>query len=119
MKHLRFMLAIFLMLLVVILVVQNHPAMSKEVVFRVNLLSLDYQTSEMSIYHIVTISFLFGVIISGLYGMIERFRLHKQIKELTSDSREKEKELNSLRNLPITADDVSTDAIDEDQEEAA
>ncbi len=42
MKHLKFMLAIFLMLLVVILIVENHEAMSTKVVFKVNLLALDY-----------------------------------------------------------------------------
>lgn len=119
MKHLRFMLAIFLMLLVVILIVENHEAMSTKVVFKVNLLALDYNTSEMTLYHVVTIAFLFGVIISGVYGMIERFRLMKQLKILRGASREKDEELNSLRTLPITTDDVSTDSIEEEQEEAA
>ncbi len=119
MKHLRFMLAIFLMLLVVILIVENHEAMSTKVVFRVNLLALDYNTSDMTLYHVVTIAFIFGVIISGVYGMIERFRLKKQLKILRGDSREKDQELDSLRTLPITTDDVSSDTIEEDQEEAA
>jgi len=57
----------------------------------------------------VTIAFLFGVIVAGLYGFIERFRLKKEIKVLAHASREKDKELNSLRNLPITSDDVGSD----------
>jgi len=105
MKHIKFIVAIILMLIVVILIVQNHEAMSTRVVFRVNLIA-NYETSQLSVYHIVTIAFLFGIIVSGFYGIIERFRLKKQIKVLMSNTQEKDKELNSLRNLPITSDDV-------------
>ena len=118
MKHLKFMLAIILMLLVIILIVQNHEAMSTKVAFKVKLLFLDYQSTEMSLYYVVTISFLFGVIIVGLYGMMERFHLMRQIRVLTHASREKDQELNSLRNLPITTEDVSSESVEGHQEEA-
>ena len=38
-------------------------------------------------------------------GMIERFRLKKQLKIVTNASAAKDQELNSLRNLPITAEE--------------
>ncbi len=107
MKHLRFLLAIFLMLVVVIIIVQNHEPMSTKVSFKVDFLIFDLESSEVSVYFVVTISFLFGVIVAGLYGMIERFRFKKQVRVLLSSSQEKDKELNSLRNLPLTSNDVS------------
>jgi uncharacterized integral membrane protein len=113
MKHVKFMLAIILMLLVVILIVQNHEAMSTKVSFRVSFFSFNLQSSMMSVYYIITISFLFGVIISGTYGIIERFRLMKALKTLRASSQEKEQELNSLRNLPITSEDISQDETNE------
>jgi lipopolysaccharide assembly protein A len=113
MKHLKFMLAIVLMLVVVILIVQNHDAMSTKVVFRVSLFSFHRETSMMSLYYIVAIAFLFGVVIMGLYGIIERFRLMKMIKLLKTTSQAKDQELNSLRNLPITSDDISASEPDE------
>ena len=67
----------------------------------------------MSVYYIVTISFLFGVILLGLYGIIERFRLMKALKLLRATSQEKDQELNSLRNLPITSEDISQDDTDD------
>jgi len=115
MKHLRFILAILIMLLIVVLLVQNNEAMSTEVAFRVNLVFLNFESSDVSLYHIVTIAFLFGIIVSGLYGIIERFRFKRQIKVLTHDLQDHEKELNSLRNLPITSDDVSSTEADNDQ----
>ena len=109
MKHVKFMLAIILMLVVVILIVQNHEALSTKVSFRVSFFSWGLQSSMMSVYYIITISFLFGVIISGTYGIIERFRLMKALKSLRASSHEKEQELNSLRNLPITSEDITQD----------
>lgn len=106
MRHLRYILGIILMLLVVILMVQNHEPMSTGVVFRVDILSINYHSPRMTLYHVVTISFLFGVLITGFYGIAERFRLKKEINTLVSTSQERDKELNSLRNLPITIDDV-------------
>ena len=113
MKHVKFMLAIILVLVVVILIVQNHEALSTKVSFRVSFFSWSLQSSMMSVYYIITISFLFGVIISGTYGIIERFRLMKALKTLRASSQEKEQELNSLRNLPITSEDISQDETSE------
>jgi len=113
MKHVKFMLAIILILVVVILIVQNHEALSTKVSFRVSFFSWNLQASMMSVYYIITISFLFGVIISGTYGIIERFRLMKALKTLRASSQEKEQELNSLRNLPITSEDISQDETSE------
>ena len=108
MKHLKFMLAILMMLLVVILIVQNHEAMSKEVSFRADFRLFQLESSMISLYSIITIAFLFGVLIMGLFGIVERYRLKKQIKMLLSTTAEKDQELNSLRNLPITSDDVNS-----------
>ena len=105
------------MLLVVIVIVQNHRAMSEQVAFKVDLGFIKYESSAMSLYFIVTIAFLFGVLVTGFYGIIERFRLKREIKTLVSASREKDKELNSLRNLPITSDDVSPSQTDTTEDE--
>jgi hypothetical protein len=108
MKHLKFILAILIMLAVVIVVVQNHGIFSKKVLFKLDLFSIHYKSADISMYYIVAISFLFGILIAGLYGMIERFRLKREIKALKNISKEKDTELNSLRNLPITSDNVGS-----------
>lgn len=108
MKHLKFLIALIIMLVVVILIVENHSAFSTKVVFRIDLFTFHYQSSEVSVYYISAISFLLGIIIMGLYGIVERFRLKKQIKILKKESKAKDAELNSFRNFPITSDDVGT-----------
>ena len=109
MKHLKFILAIVIMLIVVVIIVQNGDALAKAVVFKINFLGIHWQSSSISLYYIVTIAFLFGVLITGVSGMIERFRLKNQIKTLTSASAVKDQELDSLRNLPITSEEVSSE----------
>jgi uncharacterized membrane protein YciS (DUF1049 family) len=109
MKHVKLILYILVGLVVVAIVVQNHAAMSTAVKFRINTLFFgEKTTSLLSLYTIVFVTFILGVILTGLYGIVEQFRLKKRIRVLTKELREKENELNSLRNLPITSDDVGT-----------
>jgi uncharacterized integral membrane protein len=108
MKQIKWIIVILLVLLVIIVAVQNHGALSTSVKFRVNLIFFNFETAEMSLYLVSIITFLVGVICAGLYGMSERFRLKKQIKTLMRNTKEKEKELNSLRNLPVTTEDMSS-----------
>ncbi len=116
MKHLRFILAIVIMLLVIVLVAENLDALSTKVVFRVVFFSLRLETADMPLYYVLPITFLIGVLITGLYGIRERFRLTNQIKVLIAESKEKDKELNSLRNLPITSDDMMSGRLNTDTE---
>ncbi len=109
MKYLKAIFVIIFMLLVIIVAVQNHEAFSTPVKFRVNLIFLQHETPDMSLYLVTVIAFLVGVISTGVFGIAERFYLKKQIKNLMKEAREKEEELNSLRNLPVTTEDISPD----------
>ena len=106
MRYIRFIIAILVMLFVLILIVENHTALSTKVIFRFHIFTYNAQTPEISLYFIVAISFLFGVLITGLYGMVERFRLKRQLRQMNKQLKEKEKELNSLRNLPVTSEET-------------
>ncbi len=112
MKHFRFIIAILLIVFVLTIIIQNHMAMSTSVVFRLNLLFTEFTSTPLSLYVVVPLTFFFGVLITWFYGMIEHYRLRRDIKVLEKNLREKDKELNSLRNLPITSDDVSPGQID-------
>lgn len=113
MRYLKFILSVIIALFLVVIIVENHEPLSRTVFFRFDMFSLHYRTVDMSLYYIIAIPFLFGVIITGVYGMVERYRLNKQIKELFKIIRNKDKELNSLRNLPITSDNMGPGDIDD------
>lgn len=102
MNHLRWILLILLSLFVVILAVQNYPALSTSVQFKMYLIFDEFKTASMPLSLVIVIAFLVGVFITGLYGIAERFRLKRQIKTLTKEAKARDKELNSLRNLPVS-----------------
>jgi uncharacterized integral membrane protein len=107
MKHIKAILIILFVLLVITVAVQNNSVMATKVSFGLNLLVFHHQTPPMSLYSVVIIAFLLGVLFMGFYGIAERFRLKKEIKTLTKESRGKDQELQSLRNLPVTAEGVT------------
>jgi uncharacterized integral membrane protein len=109
MRHLKIILLILLGLAVIIVIVQNHEAMSTTVTFRLNTMFFGEKASpNVSIYEVVLLSFLLGVVVTGIYGMVERFHLKRKMKALTRELEDKDRELNSLRNLPITSDFTET-----------
>ena len=116
MKHLRWIAVLLALLLVVIVVVQNYEALATKVSFRVDLMFWNGETTGIPLSLVAIITFLIGVIFSGAYGMTERFRLKKEIKSIRKDTRQIEKELSSLRNLPVTTEVLGPDQIEEVQE---
>jgi hypothetical protein len=105
MTHLKAIVFILIGLAVIVLVVQNNAALSTTVKFRLNpYFSQEKTTSEITLYEVVIVTYLLGVLSIGLYGIAERFRLKKKIKVLTKTLEEKEKEVNNLRNLPFTSE---------------
>ena len=115
MKHLRAVLVILFLLLVIIVAVQNHGPLSTPVKFKVDLVFLNVQTGEMSLYFVAVITFLIGVFLTGLIGITERFRLNRQIRRLVRNAEEKDRELNSLRNFPVTAEPMTTEQLNPDE----
>jgi len=94
-------IGILLILLAAILIVQNYEQLSRTLTLKVDFKLWAYQTPPMGVYLVMIIVFLFGIFIAGFLGMIERFKLRRRIRILSKENREKDKELNSFRNLPI------------------
>jgi uncharacterized integral membrane protein len=109
MKHLRWIFVLLVLLVVVIIVVQNYESLATKVSFRADFMFWDGETPGIPLSLVAIITFFIGVIFSGSYGMAERFRLKKQIKSLLNEAKEKDEELNSLRNLPVTTENIEAD----------
>jgi uncharacterized integral membrane protein len=106
MRHVKAIVSILVMLFVVIIVVENLEQLSKTLTLRIDLLFWGAKTGPMAVYLVVIIAFLIGIFVAGLLGIFERFRLKREIKRLSSENKEKDKELNSYRNLPIVEEEV-------------
>ncbi|MDD5205887.1 MAG: LapA family protein [Desulfobacterales bacterium] len=108
MGHVKIVLGILIGLFVIIVVVQNIDSLNSKVELRVDpVIVEEMKWSEVTVYQMVLIAFLAGVLGTGLHGIIERYRLKKRIKVLTRELQDKDKELSSLRNLPLTYDSVA------------
>jgi len=109
MKHVKAIIVILFLLVVVIVAVQNYQALTTSISFKVNLLFFKAESAGLPIFLIAIVTFLIGVLSMWVYGIAERLDLRKQIKTLMKDVREKEQELNSLRNLPVTSEAIDSD----------
>jgi len=109
MKHVKVIIICIFVFFVILIAVQNYSAFSTSVSFKLDLLFFRYETSQMTLYVIAVITFLAGVVFTGFFSLTDRLRLKREIKRLKKEGREREKELNSFRTLPVTADG---DAID-------
>lgn len=101
MKHIKAIASILVMLLVIILIVENLEQLSKTLILRVNLLFWSHKTPPMQVYLLMIIVFLLGVFIAGFFGIVERFKLKKEVRILSKERMAKDRELNSFRSLPI------------------
>ena len=119
MKHIKVMGVILLLLLAVILAVQNYQALSTPVQFKADLVFLKYASSRVPLSLFAVVTFLVGVLATGFYGMAERFRLKKDLKACQNRVREMESELNSLRNLPVTTEDMGPGEASESRNEGS
>jgi hypothetical protein len=109
MFYIKVILGLILFVLVTVLFVQNHETMITAVHFKLNIpYVINLQSADITLYIILPLCFLLGALIMWLLCLKEHFRLKGKINSLTSASKEKEKELNSFRNLPLTSDDVSS-----------
>jgi uncharacterized membrane protein YciS (DUF1049 family) len=114
MKHIKFLVYVFIVFVVVTLIIQNHEAFNTRVIFRVNFIYSQFESAGITIYLISAIAFTLGLIISWLYNLLDRFQLKREITRLRNDIKNKDKELNSLRNLPITSERVPPGVSDSD-----
>lgn len=70
---------------------------------------------ELPLYLLVFVSVIIGILIGGIEGLIEKMKTGGAIRKLKRELAAKEKELTSLRNLPITESQVPPkEAVEED-----
>ena len=109
MFYLKILLAILFIVFAVLFFVQNNDSMMTAVHFKLDIPNvINLQSTDITLYIIIPLCFLLGVLIMWLLCVREHFRLKAKIKSLMTSTKEKEKELNSFRNLALTSDDVST-----------
>lgn len=112
MKQIKGLFLIVVLAIIVIVIVQNFQALATPVSFKIDLIFYNYQTSNLPLSLVALAAFFIGVIAAGLQGILERMNLKREIKSLRKELEIKEKELSSLRNLPVTSGDEVTGSLE-------
>jgi len=103
-------------IILAILVVQNLEVLSQSEVFRFNFLLASFDSPPLQIYLLLIIFFLLGFAAAYLIGFVKQRRLKKTINKLNQSQVETEKELNSLRNLPLTDTSLAVNKMQPDMQ---
>ncbi len=107
MKHIKWLILILVVVLAVIIISQNMPNLATPVAFKIDLWFVEYHSPGIPLGVIAVIAFLIGALAMAWCGIMERFRLKKQVKVLTAENKEMEKELNSYRNMSVSTETVN------------
>ena len=101
MKHLKVLLVILLLVVAFVIAVQNSENLKTPLDFKLDLIFVRYVTPPLSLASVTVIAFLTGAVFMGSYGIVERFRMKRRIRTLRDELRKRDKELDSLKNLPM------------------
>lgn len=107
MNYIKAILVAALVALAIIFMIQNIEALSHPLTIRLNLFFFQFESTPYATYLIIMLAFFVGVLATSLLGMVERFRLRRTIKAKDGEIASLNRELNSLRNLPITSAAIS------------
>ncbi|MBI5523902.1 MAG: LapA family protein [Desulfarculus sp.] len=102
MSYLKAITLSALVALAIIFMVQNIEALSHPLSIRLNLVFLKLESSAYATYLLILLAFFVGLLAASLLGIVERFGLRKTIRDQQKQVEGLNKELSSLRNLPLT-----------------
>ena len=111
MKYLKLTGIVLLVILLGMIAMQNYDILSAEFSFKLNIFSYLFETQPLSIYLILIVTFLFGVILTVFFIVSEIFNLKKRLAGLSGQLSCCEEELKSLRNLPVISPSSNEDEL--------
>ena len=91
----------------IIFMVQNMKELAEPLQIRLNLMFINFESTPFSTYLVILLSFFVGLFAASLLGLAERFKMRRMVKAAQKEVAILSKELDSLRNLPITSDPIS------------
>ncbi len=87
--------------LVIVFALQNGAELVRPVEIRFDLFVKDLSPGAIPQYGLVLSALLIGLLVGGVWGLIQQLSTRARLRETQRLLRDKEKELDSLRNLPV------------------
>lgn len=108
MKILKNMAYTLIVVLAFVFFMENYPTLSTPISIQYKIRYLfQVESIPFPVWSIILLSFSLGVVLAGFFGLYERYMIKQNAKTKTREVARLEKEVNSLRNLPITEEKFS------------
>lgn len=117
MSYLKAIVISLVVALAIIFMVQNIDPLSHPLSIRLNLFFIQFETTPYATYMVILLAFFVGLLAASLLGLMERFRLRKAIRQQRREVERLNKELSSLRNMPLTGEPITGSDIAEETQE--
>ena len=101
MKSIKLVLWSVAVIFLVVVVVQNLGLLTHKETIKLNLLIKEYQSGPIKLYLYFLGSFLIGLVLSYSYGLAERFKANKIIRNHLETIRKLEEEIKVFKSLPV------------------
>jgi len=101
MKSVKTLLSFLVVIFLVVFVVQNLDLLTHKETIRLNLLVKEYQTGPIQLALYFLGFFLIGLLLSYFYGLGERFKANKTIKNHLETIRKLEEQIEVFKSLPV------------------
>lgn len=117
MSYLKAIVISLVVALAIIFMVQNIEPLSHPLSIRLNLFFIQFETTPYATYMVILLAFFVGLLAASLLGLMERLRLRKTIRQQRKEVARLNKELSSLRNMPLTGEPITGSDIAEETQE--
>lgn len=114
MSYLKAIVISLVVALAIIFMVQNIEPLSHPLSIRLNLFFVQFETTPYATYMVILLAFFVGLLAASLLGLMERLRLRKTIRQQRKEVARLNKELSSLRNMPLTGEPLTGSDIAEE-----
>lgn len=118
MSYLKAIVISAVVALAIVFMVQNIEPLSHPLSIRLNLFFVQFETTPYATYMVILLAFFVGLLAASLLGLMERFRQRKTIRQQRKEVQRLNKELSSLRNMPITGEAITGSDITEETQES-
>lgn len=111
MRYIKVLLLIALFVISILFFSQNNEILAQSLVLRLDIPYIaELRSVPLPFYFLVLGGFVVGAVLTLLYFLAEKIKAAKQLRECRTRMASLEQELNSLRNMPLNEEPVTTSA---------
>lgn len=101
MRYVKFIVLILLFIVFMIFFYQNTTELGTSVQLKLHLFSQEWVSQPIPLYAMVLVAFGLGAILAAAYFLLDKLRCSSKLRAAKEREAKLEKELNSLRIMPI------------------